>query len=300
MTVSLIVGLLALGLVGLYRYVDNFWVYRGFPPPQVPAYVRVQGTQETIHVRSAAIGGRNQEVVVYLPPGYASNPTQRYPVMYLLHGFPGRPGGLFTTARMGILDESLVAKRRIGGVILVAPFGSTGIFTDKEWANGVGRNQGWETFVARDVVHAIDARFRTIPSGSARAIAGLSEGGYAALNIALHHPGEFRVIESWSGYVYADPISKIFGPSLSLRAYNSPADYLPKVASALRRAHTYVWFYSGRDDPLMPANRAFAAELGRYGIHHHFFTGSGGHTWRLWRDNAPRALVVAATRLANG
>src|SRR5581483_10829612 len=154
-------------------------------------------------------------------------------------------------ARMGVLDESLVAKGSTPGVILVAPFGSTGTFTDKEWANGIGSGQGWETFVARDVVHAIDSRFRTIPSGSARAIAGLSEGGYGALNIALHHPGEFRVIESWSGYTRADPIQRIFGPGPALRAYNSPALQLPSVAGALRRAHTFVWFYSGRSDPLL-------------------------------------------------
>ena len=46
------------------------------------------------------------------------------------------------------------------------PFGSTGTFTDEEWANGRGRATDWETFVARDVVRAIDARFRTIAGRS--------------------------------------------------------------------------------------------------------------------------------------
>jgi glutamyl/glutaminyl-tRNA synthetase len=41
----------------------------------------------------------------------------------------------------------------------------------------------------------------------ARALVGLSEGGYGALNIGLHHPGEFHVLESWSGYVVADDIA---------------------------------------------------------------------------------------------
>src|SRR2546426_371597 len=80
-------------------------------------------------------------------------------------------------------------------LILVMPFGSTGTFTDKEWVNGYRAHENWETFVARDVVRAIDARFRTIPIGSGRALAGLSEGGYASLNIGLHHPREFSVLE---------------------------------------------------------------------------------------------------------
>lgn len=72
------------------------------------------------------------------------------------------------------------------------------------------------------------------------------------------------------------------------------------MAGALRRAHTFVWFYSGRSDPLLGENRAFAAELARYRIAHHFFSVSGGHTWRLWRENAPRALLVAVQRLQGG
>ena len=92
------------------------------------------------------------------------------------------------------------------------PFGSTGSFTDEEWANGVRPpNSNWETFVARDLVHAVDSRYRTIRRGDARALAGLSEGGYGALNIGIHHPGEFRVLEDWSGYQRADPVASIFG-----------------------------------------------------------------------------------------
>ena len=82
-------GLMAVGLLGVYRYLDNYWLYRGFAPPKDAAYVTTPGTQTTINVASAALGGRRQEVVVYLPPGYSAHPQRRYPVMYLLHGFPG-------------------------------------------------------------------------------------------------------------------------------------------------------------------------------------------------------------------
>jgi enterochelin esterase-like enzyme len=287
----------AVGGVGVYRYVDNYWLYRGFPPPKDPAYVTEHGTEETVSVTSAAIGGRSQRVVVYLPPGYADNPQRRYPVMYVLHGFPGEPNGVFRALRMGVLVDSLMARGRISGMILVAPFGSTGQFSDKEWANGVRQSEGWETFVARDVVAAVDARYRTIATGAARAIAGLSEGGYGALNIGLHHPGEFRVLESWSGYERADRIPAIFGDSPRLLELNSPSLSLPKVASTLRRDGSYVWFYSGSKDRYLGQNRAFAAELARYGIRHRFFVVPGGHTWSAWRDNAPAALLAATDHL---
>src|SRR5436305_14079586 len=96
-------------------------------------------------------------------------------------------------------------------MILVMPSGSTGTLTDKEWANGVGAGEGWETFVARDVVHAIDSRYRTIAAQRGRAIAGLSEGGYGAVNMALHHHGEFRVVERWPGYERPANLRTILG-----------------------------------------------------------------------------------------
>jgi enterochelin esterase-like enzyme len=291
---------LALGLIGLYRYLDNFWLYRGFPPPRDPAFVKVHGREETFNLASPALGGRRQQVLVYLPPGYDAVAGRRYPVLYLLHGFPGRPLAFLLTVRMGVWVDTLVAQRKLRGVILVMPSGSTGTFTDKEWANGIRRGESWETFLARDVVHAIDARYRTIPSAAGRAIAGLSEGGYGALNIAFHHPDEFGVVESWSGYMKADNIPAIFGGRPSLLAYNSPADYLPRVAAALRRNHVYFWFYTGRRDALRGQNAAFAAELARYGLAHRFFVAPGGHTWRIWRANARAALLVAVSRLGRG
>ena len=224
--------LVAVGLFGTYHYLSNFWVYRGFPPPREAAFVKEVGIAQHITVTSPALGGRSQPVDVYLPPGYAAHPTQRYPVMYLLHGFPGRPGAFLQTVQMGVVEDALVAKHRIRPFILVMPFGSTGTFTDKEWANGIGRGQSWETFVARDLVRSVDRRYRTIPSGSGRVLAGLSEGGYGALNIGLHHPSEFGVLESWSGYQLAANLKSIFGGSQTRLAANSPLLTLDKRMKA--------------------------------------------------------------------
>jgi enterochelin esterase-like enzyme len=288
---------IAVGVVGLYRYVDNYWQYRGFAPPTDPTFVSTKGTFASLTVASAALGGRAQPVDVYLPPGYAAHPRTRYPVVYLLHGFPGVPSSYFKAGRLGVVEDILLAKRLIRPVILVAPFGSTGVFTDKEWANGVRPHEGWETYFARDVVHAVDTRFRTIGAGWARALVGLSEGGYGALNIAAHHPGEFHVLESWSGYVKADNISSIFGRKKAVLLRNSPAVTFPEVAAKLRRAHTYVWFYSGSVDKLLGQNRTFERELQRLHIPSHFYVVRGGHDWALWRGQASRALVAATDAL---
>ena len=297
--VAALTAFLAVGLVGVRAYGLGYWLYRGFAPPKDPAYVHVGGTTQQLAIRSPALGGRKQQVIVYLPPGYATS-GRRYPVIYLLHGFPGRPLAFIETVRMGVAVDTAAARNPRNAAILVMPFGSTGTFTDKEWANGWQPHQAWATFVSRDVVHAIDARFRTIASRRGRAIAGLSEGGYGAINIALHNPGEFSVVESWSGYERPDKLRSIFGPRLGLLAANDPRALLPRVAPALRRLHTYVWFYSSTNDPMRRQNRAFARELTAERIPHRYFEAYGGHNWAVWQKNAPAAYHAAIVRLAHG
>jgi enterochelin esterase-like enzyme len=278
----------AVGLLGVRGYVGNFLLYRGFAPPRDPAYVAQGGTLVKLALPSAALQ-RRQETYVYLPPGYASHPQRRYPVLYLLHGFPGRPLAFVQTVQMGVVEDSLTARGRARPLILVMPFGSTGTFNDEEWAGK------WSTFVARDVVRYVDAHYRTIPAASARAIGGLSEGGYGAIDIALHHPREFSVVESWSGYEKPDPLRSIFGRDLQLLAANDPRLLLPRVARDLRGA--YFWLYSGTEDRYAAQNRLFARELSRAHVANRFFESYGGHNWALWRKNAAAAYLAAAQRL---
>lgn len=293
-----LLAFVGVGLLGLYRYVDNYWVYRGFDPPHDASFVKARGESQRFYLASAALGGRRQPVDVYLPPGYASHPRRRYPVMYLLHGVPGRPGAFIDTVRMGVVEDELVALHKARPMILVMPFGSTGSFTDKEWANGIGKHEKWETFLARDVVRAVDARYRTIPSGASRVLAGLSEGGYGALNIAIHHPGEFRVVESWSGYERADPVQTVFGKNNNaLLRHNSPAKTIAAAARKLRKAHTFIWFYSGSGDREVKQNGRFAGTLKRLHLPFRYFVVKGGHNWAIWRGHAAGAYLAASRRV---
>jgi len=297
--VAALCAFLAVGFVGIDRYGRNYWLYRGFPPPHDPAFVTSKGSVEHIKVKSDALAGRSQDVYVYLPPGYSQHPYKHYRVLYLLHGFPGRPLAFLLTVRMGVVEDELVAKHEAKPLILAMPFGSTGTFTDKEWANGVGVGEGWATFVSRDVVHAIDARYRTVRSRLGRGIGGLSEGGYGAINIALQHPHEFALVESWSGYEKAPRNHSIFGRELAGLTRNSPVDALHVDAKTLRRLHTYFWFYTGSDDPLHRQNRVFAEELSALHLPHRYFELAGGHNWALWRGMAWRAYLQASRKLGH-
>jgi len=59
-------------------------------------------------------------------------------------------------------------------------------------------NGDWETFVADELVAAIDRRYRTRASRSARGLAGHSMGGYGAIRLAMKRPDVFSSVYALS------------------------------------------------------------------------------------------------------
>ncbi|MBN7817060.1 alpha/beta hydrolase [Algoriphagus pacificus] len=134
----------------------------------------------------------NRAISVYLPPGYESS-TQRYPVIYFLHGFMGDNKMLsFMTE---ILDFS-IATNKIRPFILVIPDEKTTY--DGSFYSNSGYFGNWEDFTAFDLVEYIDKNYRTIAKKESRGITGHSMGGYGALKIAMHYPDIFSSVYALS------------------------------------------------------------------------------------------------------
>src|SRR5262249_18836623 len=140
---------------------------------------------------------------VVLPAGYADG-TRRYPVVYFLHGLPASS---MSYSQLRWVADALADTGR--PAILVAPQGARDDDTDPEYLDcGAGRD--WEAYVSSELVHQVDARFRTIAARRGRAIVGLSAGGYGAAAIGFHHLDRYAAIESWSGYFEpTDPTGRI-------------------------------------------------------------------------------------------
>jgi enterochelin esterase-like enzyme len=161
-------------------------------PPVVPGAKPVK--VERIKVHGTALEGNlegdavDREVIVFLPPSYATNKSRRYPVIYALHGYsigaeqwskeihaPQTIEGAFAQGAKEMIVVLPDSKTRHNGSMYSSSV-TTGDF---------------ERFIARDVVSYIDAHYRTIPNRLARGLVGHSMGGYGATRIGMKHADVF-------------------------------------------------------------------------------------------------------------
>ncbi len=236
------------------------------------------------HPRGAVVGIRlpgiesgfgARTAMVYFPPQYFTEPGRRFPVVYLLHGSPGAPIDWFRAARAS--DAGYAVSRAGHPVILVAPRASRSWTDDSECVDRPKEHVA--TYVVKDVVREIDAKFRTIPARSARAVAGNSAGGYCALNLGLRNRDLFSAVIDLSGFdrpTHAGGVKRLFGnrPDLArVVAANTPSDYVPKLSPDPR---VRLWLDCGQAaTPGQGRHREHRRRAGRPRLRRRFASSAG-------------------------
>jgi enterochelin esterase-like enzyme len=242
--------------------------------------------------QSAAVRG-TLHFRVYLPSGYAGG-SRRYPVVYLLGGLP-TAGTNYRDSRLQAIGS--IAERAGRPVIVVAPQASRPGDTDPEYHDwGPGRN--WETAISRELVSTVDGRLRTIADRGARALIGVSAGGYGAAIIAVHHPGTFSIAQSWSGYFFpTNPAGtarlSTGGPVADRRA--SVYSYVAWLART--RAVSLAFYVGDRDPDFVDDNVLLHRALVQAGLAHRFAVYAGRHTSGLWSAHQQAWAEKAVSQL---
>jgi enterochelin esterase-like enzyme len=156
---------------------------------------------ETIQVHGPSIEGNlegnaaDRDVIVVLPPSYPTAPDKRYPVLYVLHGYSATADRFMVMAKVAEGARAAVD----GGapeMIVVVPDSYTR-HGGSMYSTSVTVGD-FETFIARDLVAGIDARYRTIPDRLSRGLAGHSMGGYGTLRLGMKHPDVFSALYAMS------------------------------------------------------------------------------------------------------
>jgi enterochelin esterase-like enzyme len=231
--------------------------------------------------------GLNRPSVVYLPPG--ANDGVRYPVLYLLQGFLGSPWQFSSGLRLAAVADRAIESGTVRPFIAVAaPAGLTSAYNG-EWAGP------WENYLVRDVVPWIDSHLPTIRTRAGRALAGLSAGGFGAVDIGLRHPTLFGTLESWSGYFrpYRDgPLRYVGARDL---AAHDPSLLVRRETPLLRRLGTRFYLSCGStaDSKTAALSTAFARELDALHLPHELYLRPGAHNGHFWLAQFPEALRYA-------
>jgi enterochelin esterase-like enzyme len=196
-------------------------------PPPVPGARPV--TVEHIKVHGAALEGNlegnsaDREVIVFLPPSYATANARRYPVVYALHGY---------SIGAGQWSQEIHVPQTIEGgfaqgaqeMIVVLPDSKT-VHNGSMYSSSVTTGD-FEAFIAHDVVAYIDAHYRTMANRVSRGLAGHSMGGYGATRIGMKHPEVFGSVYIMSPCCLAPRGAGTANPAneKALEAVKTPAD----------------------------------------------------------------------------
>lgn len=257
----------------------------------------VARTISTVAVHSEAMG-EERKAAVLLPLDYERS-TARYPVLYLLHGY-----GDDQSAWSYMTNLSGYAAHH--NVIIVMPDGAKSFYL-----NSAGEPKArFEDFISKELVAYTDTHYRTIPLPRARAIAGLSMGGFGAAYLGLKYPNRYTALGSFSGALAiaheapTNPdrlkeFTKLVGLPGSPEAKDrDPFALLEKLQPGQQLPLIYI--ACGGEDGLVKSNRQFVAELALRKIPYEYREISPrAHTWDFWDDQIRIFLDILEQRWSN-
>ncbi len=269
-----------------------------------------------VSFRSRALNGATVKANVLLPPNYDKSGATRYPVLYLFHGRSGDHTDWYKKGGIAAVNQQVIT--------VMADAGTVGWHADWMGEERIGPDKGkpapaWETFHIKELIPWVDSNYHTRGDRSARAIAGLSMGGYGAVLYAARHPEVFGVVGSLSGQLDMlagypiVPLLQTYGGNLFELKLPDPCiwgdpviervnweDHSPfQLYSNLRGVKLFIAAGNGvpaklSADPVKlgteiigevafrQMSMSLAKRLDSVGIDYKTHYTSGGHNWDLW------------------
>ncbi len=238
--------------------------------------------------------GETVHYCVMLPPGYdataAGHSPRRYPVLYFLHGLGDNEQTLFKGGGWDLIED-LRQKTQISDFLVVAPEGKRSFYINS--ADGRVR---YSDFFIREFIPYIESHYSIRRERSARAISGVSMGGYGALRFAFAYPELFSSVSAQSAALIAESprqtaaspmptqlnglLGAVFGNPVDPRHWNqnSPFVLAKQNRAQIRTSGLSIYFNCGRDDE-------FGFDKGAAELHRQLQAEGIQHEYRLYPGN---------------
>ena len=203
---------------------------------------------------------------IYLPTCYDENPTQRYPVLYLIHG-QGYTDEQWVRLGAPSAASQLIAEDKIPPFIIVMPHDKA------SWR--MAPDDYFGEALIDELIPYIDANYRTLIKPESRAIGGLSRGAGWAIHYGLTRWDLFGAFGAHSPAIF----------------YNDNSKLDEWIAAIPPASWPQIYIDIGDNDKEHGSTRLFGDLLMENGVPHEWHLYAGVHTEDYWRAHVAEYLL---------
>lgn len=216
-----------------------------------------------------------REMYVYTPPGYDKS-TEKYPVLYLLHGGGEDQRGWATQGRTDLILDNLIAEQKAKPMVIAMLDGN--FYGNGGGIAGFGEPQlrAFENELKNGAIPFIESNFKVETDAQHRALAGLSMGGLQTLYAGIKNTNMFSYLGVFSSGWWAN------NPKLSDPQY----DFMKNNATTINTNLKEFWISMGGKEDIAHANcQIMLKKFDDMGVKYKYSEYAGGHTWPVWRHD---------------
>ncbi|HEX7584305.1 MAG TPA: alpha/beta hydrolase-fold protein [Prolixibacteraceae bacterium] len=209
---------------------------------------------------------------MYTPPGYDQNSTEKYPVLYILHGGGEDQRGWATQGKTDLIIDNLISQKKAVPMIVVMVDGNLPL-------NGFGGETliVFEKELKQSVIPFVEQNYRVKTDANSRALAGLSMGGIQTLYTGVKNTDLFSYLGVFSsGWIQS------MQKDLADSQYKFMKNNADKINSNLK----LFWISQGGKEDIAWKNcQTMLAKFDEMKIKYTYSEYPGGHSWPVWRNN---------------
>jgi enterochelin esterase-like enzyme len=208
---------------------------------------------------------------MYTPPGYDEKTSEKYPVLYILHGGGEDQRGWATQGKTDLIIDNMIADRKAVPMVVIMVDGNLPLNGFSEEALVV-----FEKELKQSIIPFVEKNYRVKPDAKNRALAGLSMGGIQTLYAGVKNTDMFSYLGVFSSGWFAER------KELSDPQYAFIKDNVEKINGNLKQ----FWISQGGKEDIAWKNcQVMLSKFDEMKIKYNYSEYPGGHSWPVWRNN---------------
>ena len=207
---------------------------------------------------------------MYTPSGYDQNPTEKYPVLYIMHGGGEDQRGWATQGKTDLILDNLIAAKKAVPMIVIMVDGNFPL-------NGFGEEslKVFEKELKQSIIPFVEKNYRVKAETQYRALAGLSMGGIQTLYAGMRNTDMFSYLGVFSSGWFASQ------KELTDPQYEYWKNNVDKINANLKQ----LWISQGGKEDIAWQNcQIMRSKLDEMKIKYSYSEYPGGHSWPVWRN----------------